>query len=58
MEKKAFEINVMYENFPILAEDLAKATRVNAAFSKVYQIVHKGWPQDSEHLADVLKTYF
>ncbi|PIK59837.1 hypothetical protein BSL78_03292 [Apostichopus japonicus] len=58
MEGQVFAVNVIDDNFPVLAEDLSKATKVDPVLSKVHQLVFTGWPENSDQLSEAFKPYF
>lgn len=57
MERNVFAVNVIDDNFPIVAEDLAKPTQVDPVLSKVHQMVLYGWPQQNDQLSEAFKPY-
>ena len=53
---KIYSLEVIGDDFPLVAEEIAKETKVHPILSKVHDLVMRGWPSDcdSEHL----KPYF
>jgi hypothetical protein len=48
MESKVFSMCTIDDNFPVLAKDIAKATRVHPVLSKVHQYTMNGWPDNEQ----------
>ena len=58
MEGPVFAVKFLDANFPVLAEDVTKATKVNAILSKVHQFILNGWPGNSDEIREVFKPFY
>ena len=45
-------------DFPVLAKDVTKATKVDPILSKVHQFVLNGWPGNSDEIPEVFKPFY
>ena len=57
-DSSVFAVSVLDESFPVLADDIAKETRVNPILCKVYDFVLNGWPNSGSDMPDALKPYY
>ena len=53
-----FAVKVLDDNFPVLAEDIIKATKVDLILSKVHQFVLNRWPGNSDEIPEVIKPFY
>ena len=58
MEGQVFAVKFIYDNFPVLAEDVTKATKVDPILSKVHQFVLNGRPGNSDEITEVFKPFY
>jgi transposase InsO family protein len=56
MDNGTYCVNLIDEGFPLLATEIAKATKVNPTLVKVYQYIMSGWPGHCPD--DDLMVYF
>jgi len=57
MEGQVFPVKLLDANFPVLAEDFTKGTKVDSILSKVHQFVLNGWPLNSDDISEVFKPF-
>jgi len=50
MEGQIFAHKFLGDNFPVLTEDVTKATKVNRVLSKVHQFVLNEWPGNIDEI--------
>jgi len=58
MDGQLFAVKFLDDNFPVLAEDVTKATKVYPILSKVHQFVLNGWPGNSDEVPQVFKPFY
>ena len=55
---RVWKVKCLHDNFPVLAKDVTKATKVDPILSKVHQFVLNGWPGNSDELPEVFKPVY
>ena len=55
---RVWKVKFLDDNFPVLAEDVTKATKVGPILSKVHQFVLNGWPGNSDEIPEVFKPFY
>jgi len=58
MEGQVFAVKFLDDTFPVLAEDVTKATKLDPILSKVHQFLLNGWPVNSDEIPEVFKPFY
>ena len=55
---RVWKVKFLDDNFPVLEEDVTKATKVDLILRKVDQFVLNGWPRNSDEIPEVFKPFY